>query len=91
MRREKLRHINFDHRLTSISLSTDGREMLINLESSEIWTLGVEDGEMRRKYRGLRQGKYVIRSCFGGATEGFVVSGDEGKMCGTSVITALPC
>lgn len=77
-RREKLSYIRLDDKLTCVSLSRDGREMLVNLSCGEVWALGVDDGAVRHKYRGQRQGNYVIRSCYGGASEGFVVSGGEG-------------
>lgn len=77
-RHEKLKTINIGHALTCVSLSNDGQEMLVNLNCNEIWSMGVEDGEVRQKYQGQKQGAFVIRSCYGGATEGFVVSGGEG-------------
>jgi len=78
LRREKLFNLKMTDQLTCLSLSRDGREMLINLSCGEVWTLGVADGAVRQKYRGQRQGKFVIRSCYGGASEGFVLSGGEG-------------
>lgn len=78
-RREKLRHIVLDWAITCISLSKDGHEMLMNLNCGQIWTVGVEDGAVRQKYWGQRQGNFMIRSCFGGATESFIVSGGEGQ------------
>lgn len=34
-----------------------------------------------RKFEGHDQGQYVLRSCFGGATENFVLSGSAGEFC----------
>jgi hypothetical protein len=31
------------------------------------------------RYEGAQQAEFVIRSCFGGAGENFVMSGSEGK------------
>ena len=79
---EKLRQISVGHVLTCISLSNDGHEMLVNLSCNEIWALNVEDGEVQQKYFGQQQGKFVIRSCYGGANEGIVASGGEGMFQG---------
>jgi hypothetical protein len=35
-------------------------------------------GRLARKYTGQRQGRYIIRSCFGGVDGNFVASGSEG-------------
>ena len=78
-RHEKIKTISIGHALTCVSLSSDGHEMLLNLNCNEIWSVGVDDGEVGQKYHGQKQGTFVIRSCYGGATEGFVVSGGEGR------------
>ncbi|KAL9048504.1 MAG: hypothetical protein Q9162_007699 [Coniocarpon cinnabarinum] len=81
-RRQKLRQIDVGHNLTSISMSRDGQEMIVNLGCNEVWALSVEDGIVRRKYQGQVQGHYIIRGCYGGADDGVVVSGGEdGRIC----------
>ena len=35
--------------------------------------------ERRRRFKGQKQGEFIIRSSFGGAAENFVLSGSEGK------------
>ncbi|KAB8360907.1 hypothetical protein FH972_024640 [Carpinus fangiana] len=81
-RREKISHIQLDHEITCLNLSRDGQEMLINLNCGELWALGVDSGEVIQKYKGQKQSQFVIRGCYGGASEGVVVSGGEdSKIC----------
>lgn len=67
-------------KMTSISLSRDGRTVLVNLASGEVHMIDLVTRETVRKFRGQKQGEFVIRSCFGGAAENFVVSGSEGEL-----------
>jgi hypothetical protein len=64
--------------ITSLSVSKDGRYLLVNLVSQEIhlWDIAASS-KLLFKYRGHRQGRYVIRSCFGGSDHAFIVSGSE--------------
>eukprot|EP00037_Helgoeca_nana_P003319 m.39659 g.39659 ORF g.39659 m.39659 type:complete len:558 (-) comp13724_c0_seq2:234-1907(-) len=66
--------------ITSLSLSADGTEILLNLSSAEVHTWSADTCKMLRKYHGHEQGRYQIRSCFGGAGESFVASGSEDKL-----------
>ncbi|KAF9354010.1 hypothetical protein BGX26_008228 [Mortierella sp. AD094] len=71
--------------ITAISLSKDGQYLLGNTtykpalfpihRGIHLWSLA--DGRIVRKYSGYKQGLYVIRSCFGGWDEQFVISGSE--------------
>ncbi|EXJ93975.1 hypothetical protein A1O1_02368 [Capronia coronata CBS 617.96] len=64
-------------KMTSISLSRDGSTVLVNLAIGEVHMIDLATRETVRKFRGQKQGEFVIRSCFGGAAENFVVSGSE--------------
>jgi len=66
--------------LTSLSLSSDGRYLLVNVSSDtrpevQLWDL--EEKMIVRKFSGHKQGRYVIRACFGGVREMLVVCGSE--------------
>jgi WD repeat-containing protein 26 len=64
---------------TSVSVSRDSKYILVNLEEGQIQLIDIETTEVVGHFRGQRQGKFVIRSGFGGAGENFIVSGSEGK------------
>jgi WD40 repeat protein len=65
--------------MTSLSISRDSRYMLINMTENEVHMIDIETADIVRKFVGQKQGKFVIRSAFGGADENLVVSGSEGK------------
>lgn len=65
--------------MTSIALSHDSSTVLVNLAVGEVHMIDLVTRETVRKFKGQKQGEYVIRSCFGGAAENFVVSGSEGQ------------
>ncbi|KAF6994500.1 hypothetical protein CFC21_011188 [Triticum aestivum] len=64
--------------ISSLSLSGDGQSMIVNLNSQEIH-LWKTNGSSRvpDKFKGHKQGKFVIRSCFGGSDYHFIASGSE--------------
>ena len=64
--------------ITSLSVTKDGTYALVSLSSKQIHLLDLQRGVQLQKYTGHVQGKYVIRSCFGGLHDGFVLSGSEG-------------
>lgn len=72
------RLIEEDKSITSLCVSKDSRFLLVNLANQEIhlWDI-TANSKLLLKYDGHKQGRYVIRSCFGGSNYAFVVSGSE--------------
>eukprot|EP01018_Ginkgo_biloba_P030190 Gb_04425 [translate_table: standard] len=64
--------------MTSLSVSKDGGFLLVNLVNQEIhlWDI-TANAKLLLKYKGHKQSRYVIRSCFGGSNHAFIVSGSE--------------
>jgi hypothetical protein len=78
---------------TSLEISADGKTLLINVAAhvcsifhallifvKEIHAWDVETKKLVQKYCGQRQSRFVIRACYGGAKQSFVISGSEGKV-----------
>lgn len=65
--------------VTSITVSKSGAYLLINLCTQTLKLWSVKDRVVVREYKGIHDGKYVIRSCFGGVDERFILSGSEGN------------
>jgi len=62
---------------TSLEISSDNKHILVNISSHEIHVWDVSSKRIIQKYRGQKQSRFVIRSCFGGANQAFVISGSE--------------
>jgi len=79
--------------ITSLALTRDGAYALVNLASQQIHLWDLAKGRPVQKYTGHVQNKYIIRSCFGGVDESFILSGSEGTAGGPwqEVPYALPC
>jgi WD40 repeat protein len=83
--RNKLDDWPMEDKLTSINYSADGTLLLVNMNDAEmntgrLSTLNSTTGEEVMRYEGAQQAEFVIRSCFGGAGENFVLSGSEGEL-----------
>jgi len=63
--------------ITSLSISTDSRYALINHAPDDLLLWDLVKHRTVRKYTGQHQREDVIRSCFGGVDEDFVLSGSE--------------
>jgi len=63
--------------LTSMELSKDNRHLLVNISSHEIHLWDLHQQRLIQKFKGQKQSRYVIRSCFGGVGQAFVASGSE--------------
>eukprot|EP00271_Cylindrocystis_brebissonii_P002200 TRINITY_DN125_c0_g1_i1.p1 TRINITY_DN125_c0_g1~~TRINITY_DN125_c0_g1_i1.p1 ORF type:complete len:625 (-),score=84.67 TRINITY_DN125_c0_g1_i1:650-2524(-) len=69
--------------ITSLAMSSDGRCILVNLSTGfiHLWDgiscRGAPPEEPAFKYTGQVQGRFVIRSSFGGSDQAFIVSGSE--------------
>ncbi|KAG5643231.1 hypothetical protein DXG03_001315 [Asterophora parasitica] len=69
--------IRLEGELTSVKVSQDSRFALINHAPDEVHLWDLYTGRLSRKFTGQKQGRHVIRSCFGGYDGNFIVSGSE--------------
>jgi len=60
-----------------VKISQDSRYALVNHAPDEVQLWDLDTARLARKFTGQRQGKHVIRSCFGGVDGNFIVSGSE--------------
>ncbi|KAM3527224.1 hypothetical protein NHJ13051_003036 [Beauveria bassiana] len=77
----KTREFLYSHELktrpTSVCISEDSKHMLLNKHDGEAQLIEIETKAYKQKFLGHTGGDFLIRSAFGGANEGFVVSGSE--------------
>ncbi|KPI41851.1 WD repeat-containing protein 26 [Cyphellophora attinorum] len=69
--------VHLGSRVTGISVSRDSSYVLLNLEASEVHMFDLEKRETVKTFTGQKQGSFMVRNCFGGAAENFVLSGSE--------------
>jgi WD40 repeat protein len=83
--------------ITSLALSTlqpreqPGRYFVVNVANQEVHLWDLVERKLVRKMTGQKQGKFVIRSTFGGVDENFVISGSEGKEMGKLGLRSTYC
>lgn len=77
--RRELWRRKFSSKITSITASQDARTAIVNIAEGEVHMIDLNDGLPISRYRGPSQGAHIIRNCYGGAAENFVLSGSEGK------------
>ena len=70
--------------MTCVTISRDSRHMLVNMADNELQLIDVRSAEIVQRFMGQKQGKYVIRSAFGGVDENLVISGSEGTTLASS-------
>ena len=65
--------------LTCVNISRDSNSVLVNMADNELQLIDINSAEIMRRFMGQKQGKFVIRSTFGGAEENLVITGSEGE------------
>lgn len=63
--------------LSSVQVSQNSQFALVNHSPNEVQLWDLKQARITRKFIGLQQKEQVIRSCFGGMDDTFVVSGSE--------------
>lgn len=71
--------ISHSSALTSVVFAPgDSKYAIVNAAPGEVITYDVVEGREVKKYTGQTQSGHMIRSCIGGASNGFIISGSEG-------------
>lgn len=72
------RFVGENQTITSFSLSSDNKFLLVNLLNQEIHLWNIEHvPKLVGKYKGHLRSRFVVRSCFGGIKQSFIASGSE--------------
>lgn len=70
----------FAAKITCITPSLDNKTVVLNIADGEVQMIDIEGRYVVRKFKGLpHQAPHIIRNCFGGAAENFVLSGSKGE------------
>jgi WD repeat-containing protein 26 len=77
------------HNMTSVVSSNDSKYILINSMAQEVHLWNIDKFQLERKFVGQRQEKFMIRSCFGGPEQNFILSGSEGQLSHSHLRTLL--
>ncbi|KAF2153410.1 WD40 domain-containing protein [Myriangium duriaei CBS 260.36] len=75
--RPQVADFEMDERLTCVEFSADGLQLLLSMKESQLMLVDTLTGNTLQRYKGMKQSQFVIRASFGGANQGFVVSGSE--------------
>ncbi|CCG83321.1 WD domain protein [Taphrina deformans PYCC 5710] len=89
--KDRLALLHTDFELTSLNISKDSRRMIISCspkvpkgrsgspkaQTMEVQEWSIPDLNLLRKVTGQKQGEFVIRSCYAGELEQFILSGSE--------------
>lgn len=78
--RPQIDDFTVSEQLTSVEMSADGSQLLLGMKNSMPRLMDTTTGEILQQYEGMKQSEFVVRASFGGAQEGFVVSGSEGEL-----------
>ncbi|KZS88363.1 WD40 repeat-like protein [Sistotremastrum niveocremeum HHB9708] len=70
-------NIKLEGDLTSVKTSSDSKYCIVNHSPDELLMWDLDQPRMTRKFTGQKQGKHIIKCCFGGIDDNFVVSGSE--------------
>ncbi|KAG9234671.1 WD domain-containing protein [Amylocarpus encephaloides] len=76
--RELEYEMDMEAQLCSVSISQDNRYLLVNKKNGQATLLDLDTRESLKYFQSADRGEeFVIRACFGGANEGFVITGSE--------------
>jgi WD40 repeat protein len=74
--------LDLEDKVCSISISQNGRFLLVNKVDGEARMVDLESRETIRVFRSDdKGGNYVIRASYGGANESFIIVGSESGFC----------